>query len=109
MRYIASLKKKIEQYDVNAAKNLLDQFTGETDETKLKVINELAIAPDDIAWELLYYLALEIKIYDKDMYEHIIQLIMDRAHLNFKFAIILYKTGKIKRIKATVNPIGNLK
>ncbi len=102
MHYINSLKESIKNSDIKKAKALLDQFTSETDETKLDVINELAIAPDNIAWDLLYYLALEINIYDKDIYNHIIQLIMDRAHINFKFAIILYKTGKIKQIKGGI-------
>ncbi len=99
MRYINDFKESIQKSDIKKAKKILDQFPCETDETKLELINELALAPDNIAWELLLYLSVEIKIYDKDIYKQIIQLIMDRAHLNFKFAIILYKTGNIKNIK----------
>ncbi len=102
MRYITDFKQTIKKSDIEEAKTILDKFPGETDETKFELINELALAPDDTAWELLLYLALEIKIYDKNIYQHIIQLIMDRAHLNFKFALILYKTGDIKTIKGGV-------
>ncbi len=102
MRYITGFKESIQKSDIKEAKKILDQFPGETDETKFELINELALVPDNAAWELLFYLAVEIKIFDKEIYKQIIQLIMDRAHLNFKFAIILYKTGKIKDIKGGV-------
>ncbi len=102
MRYITGFKESIRKSDIKEAKNFLDRFPGETDETKFELINELALAPDNAAWDLLFYLAVEIKIFDKEIYKQIIQLIMDRAHLNFKFAVILYETGHIKDIKGGI-------
>ncbi len=102
MSYITNFKRSIKESDIKKAEKLLNEFESETYETKLKVINELALAPDDMALDLLFHLTA-LKIRDKTIYDHIIQLVLDRAHLNFRFAIILYKTGGAKKIKGVVS------
>ncbi len=101
MSYITNFKQAIKKANIKKAKKLLNEVEKETYETKLEIINELALAPDNMAIDLLFHLT-KLKIRDKTIYDHIIQLVLDRAHLNFKFAIILYKTDGVKKIKGLI-------
>lgn len=101
MTYMESFKQSIKNSDIKKAIGLLNQFKDKTYETKLELINELALAPDNTAFDLLSHLA-GLKNHDKNIYDHIIQLVLDRAHLNFRFAIILYRTCEVKKIKGGV-------
>ncbi|MEA1969000.1 MAG: response regulator [Thermodesulfobacteriota bacterium] len=100
-RYITQFKKSIKKADLKQAKSLLDNFNMEEEDTKLQILHELALAPDNTALNLLLYLA-SIDIRDDEIYNRLIQLITDRAHLNFGFATILYKICDKKQISKTV-------
>lgn len=100
--YISYFKESIKNSDIRKAKDLLLDLHLESEETKTSVLNELAIVSDEIAWLLLNLIVrLESNYYHSfkaDTYNKLIQLIIDRAHLNFEFAIILYKTRDNKKL-----------
>ena len=63
-----------------------------------EVLQILALAPDKIALELLSFLTIKEQK-DPDLYNRLIQLIIDRAHLNFNFALLLLKNTDSPTIK----------
>ncbi|MBF0205135.1 MAG: response regulator, partial [Desulfamplus sp.] len=95
-------RDSIKNLDIRKAKDLLLDLHLESEETKIAVIDELAVISDDIACLLLdFIIRLEAKYYKSykfGAYDRLIQLITDRAHLNFDFAIILYKVKDRKKI-----------
>ncbi len=96
--FITRFKKSLKALDLKTAKNILISIPGEPDQIKLDVLHELALAPDQIAWELLLFLS-EINFGTNDIRERLIQLITDRAHLNFSFLPILFKAGGRKKVR----------
>ncbi len=100
--YISHFKESIKNADVRKAKDLLLDLHLKPDETKLAILDELAIVPDDVASVLLDFMVrLEVKYYKSfkfNTYDRLIQLITDRAHLNFDFALILYRTQDREKI-----------
>lgn len=100
--YISYFKESIKNADLRKAKDLLLDLHLESEEAKVAILNELAMVPDELAWLLLDLLVrLETKYYKSfsiDTYDKLIQLITDRAHLNFEFAMILYKTRDRKKL-----------
>ncbi len=90
--YLPSLKKSIKTGRIGQAKTLLGKLHSHPLPEKHEVLQMLALAPDKIALELLYYVTSE-KYRDPDIYDRLIQLITDRAHLNFNFALILFSNA----------------
>ncbi|NOX34398.1 MAG: hypothetical protein GXP56_11805 [Deltaproteobacteria bacterium] len=95
--YIPSLKKSIKIEKIGQAKKLLGQIHSRPATEKQEVIQILALAPDKAASELLSFLTNKDHK-DPDIYDRLIHLITDRAHLNFNFALILFKNADIKTI-----------
>ncbi|MBF0234228.1 MAG: hypothetical protein HQK62_10810 [Desulfamplus sp.] len=100
--YISYFKESIKNSDIRKAKDLLIDLHLESDDTKTAILNELAMVSDEMACLLLdFIMRLEIKYYKSfklELYDKLIQLITDRAHLNFDFAIIFYKIRDRKKI-----------
>lgn len=86
--YLPSFKKSIKTEKIGQAKTLLAQISSLPAHEKETVLQSLALAPDKTAFELLSFLTAR-EYRDPDIYDRLIQLIMDRAHLNFNFALIL--------------------
>ncbi|SLM33262.1 putative Two-component response receiver and regulator protein [Desulfamplus magnetovallimortis] len=95
--YIVYFKESLETENLKKSKDLLLDIYLEPDTTKSEVLNELAMVSDPIAWHLIDFLVrIEtdyFKALTEEIYEKLIQLIIDRAHLNFDFARILYKSN----------------
>ncbi|MBF0242233.1 MAG: response regulator [Desulfamplus sp.] len=100
--YISKFKESIKILDIRQAKELLLDFYLQSEEEQAAILNELAMISDHEAWILLDFIVkLEIehhKSLSANIYNKLIQLIVDRAHLNFEFALILYKTHDKKNI-----------
>ncbi len=96
--YITRFKKSLKASNIKTAKIILISIPDESDQVKLDVLHELALAPDEIAWDLLLLLS-QINFGANDIRERLLQLITDRAHLNFSFLPILFKTGGRKKIR----------
>lgn len=90
--YIPNLKKSIKTGKIGQAKTLLAQISVKPMHEKLEVIEILALASDKTAFELLSFLTTNDHK-DPEIYDRLIQLIMDRAHLNFSFALIILKNA----------------
>lgn len=95
--FITRFKESLKASDLKGAKKILAAIPDEPAEVCLDVLNELALAPDTMAWDLLLLLS-EIGFKIPDIRERLLQLITDRAHLNFGFLPILYKTCDIQKI-----------
>ncbi|MBF0376964.1 MAG: hypothetical protein HQK72_05730 [Desulfamplus sp.] len=100
--YISYFRDSIKNSDIKKAKDLLLDLHLESDKTKVAILDELAMASDSDAWILLdFVVRLETKYYksfNNDNHNKLIQLITDRAHLNFGFALIFYKARDRKRL-----------
>ncbi len=88
--YLPALKKSIKSGKIGQAKTLLTQISSRSDIEKQEVIQILALASDKPAFELLNLLASQ-EHKDPEIYDRLIQLITDRAHLNFRFVLILFE------------------
>ena len=100
--YISNFKESIRSADIRKTRDILLDLHLESDNTKIAILNELAMVSDQDALLLLdFIIRLETQYYksfDLDSYDRLIQLIIDRSHLNFEFALILYKTRDSKKI-----------
>jgi len=88
--YIQSLKKSIKTGKLGQAKTILEQLSSRQDHERKEGLEVLALASDKTAFELLSFLVIEAR-QEPDMYDRLIQLITDRAHLDFRFVLILLK------------------
>lgn len=95
--YLPRLKKSIKTEKIDQARTLLAQISSRPAQEKHEVLQILALAPDKSAFELLSFLT-DKKHKDPDIYDRLIQLISDRAHLNFNFALILCKNADTQTI-----------
>ncbi|MCP4671795.1 MAG: response regulator [Desulfobacula sp.] len=99
--YIQGLKKNIKTGNIKKAKTALKQISSRYDHEKLEIIQILALAPDETAFELLSFLT-DITRHDPQIHDRLIQLITDRAHLNSHFAMILLDKTDTPTIKHIV-------
>lgn len=88
--YIPELKNSIKTSKLGQAKSLLETLDQRHPEDKEQVLQMLALASDKNAFELLTFLTSE-KYRTSELYPRLVQLVIDRAHLNFNFAHILLK------------------
>lgn len=86
--YIHSLKTSIRTGKLGQAKALLAGMSSRPDPEKKEAFEILALTSGKAAFELLSDLALDTRR-DPDMHERLVRLITDRAHLDFRFALIL--------------------
>jgi CheY-like chemotaxis protein len=96
--FITKFKKSLKASDLKTAKIILIALPDEPDPVKLDVLHELALAPDEIAWDLLLLLS-QVNLGAPDIKDRLLQLITDRAHLNFSFLPMLYKIGSKKKVR----------
>jgi len=87
--YLSRLKENVKTKKIEPAKKLLTQISSLPTAVKLDVLQILALAPDKTAFELLSFLTSK-KHRDPEIQDRLIQLITDRAHLNFNFVLILF-------------------
>ncbi|MBF0301753.1 MAG: response regulator [Desulfamplus sp.] len=104
--YISLFKDCIKNSDIRKSKDLLLDLHLNSDQNKIAILDELSMVSDEVAYTLLdFIIRLESKYYKSfqfHAYDRLIQLITDRAHLNFDFALILYKSkDREKILKAT--------
>jgi CheY-like chemotaxis protein/HEAT repeat protein len=95
--FLPDLKNHIKTGRISQAKTLLSDISSLTPEEKQAVIQMLALAPDKPALELLSFVTSE-QYRDPDIYDRLIQLVIDRAHLNFHFVVILFNNADKKMI-----------
>ncbi len=99
--YLPSLKETIKAGKIGQAKTLLEKAVLRPIPEKEEILQILALAPDNSAFELLLFLTTP-QHRDPDIYDRLIQLIMDRAHLNYKFVLILFENADRKTINHSV-------
>lgn len=86
--YIQNLKKSIKTRTLGHSKTLLSQISLRPDHEKKEILEILSLSSDKTAFELLSFLAAETRK-DPEIYDRLIRLITDRAHLDFRFVLIL--------------------
>ncbi len=95
--YLPRLEKSIKTEKNDQAKTLLAQISSRPAHEKHEVLQTLALASDKSAFELLSFLT-DKKHKDPDIYDRLIQLVSDRAHLNFNFVLILCENADTQTI-----------
>nr|NJM03506.1 HEAT repeat domain-containing protein [Desulfobacula sp.] len=86
--YVQRLKASIRTGTLTQAKALLAGMSSWPEPEKKEAFEILALTPGKAAFELLSHLASETR-HDPDMHERLVRLITDRAHLDFRFVLIL--------------------
>lgn len=99
--YADRIRHHLEKKDINAAKTLLHEFKKQSFETRLEVLTLLALADDQSAFESLSFL-MDGRNRDPEIQGRIVQLITDRAHMNFAFAVILFNNLEQTELKKFV-------
>ncbi len=99
--YLPALKKQLKAGNIDSAKHLLADLSSKQIDKKLEVLKILALAPDKTALHLLSFLT-DSKNRDPDIYDRLIQLVIDRAHLNFSFVLILFENADSKTISQVI-------
>lgn len=99
--YLTDLKKNIKAGKTSKVKTLLADLSSRHMQQKLEILELLALAADKPAFEFLTLLTRpEHK--DDDIHDRLIQLITDRAHLNFNFIFILLNNGDKKVVNHSI-------
>ncbi len=101
--YITQIQESINNSDIGKVKSLLMELKKYPFESQLEVLHFFSLAPDLIALSLLPLLTADGYIGEK-IYDKVIQLLIDRAHLNFHFALILYRTSN-KEVIGQIVPL----
>ncbi len=101
--YITQIQESINNSDIGKVKSLLKKLKKYPFELQLEVLHCFALAPDLIALNLLPSLTADEYI-DEEIYDRVIQLLIDRAHLNFHFALIIYRTSN-KEVIEQIAPL----
>lgn len=99
--YLPSLKQNIKKGNTDRAKKLLSDLGSRYMHEKLEVLEALALAPDKVAWDILFFLTGQ-EPKDPDIYDRLIQLTTDRAHLNYSFVLILLQHGSRRTINQSI-------
>jgi CheY-like chemotaxis protein len=89
--FIARIRNSIIKSEVIITKQLLKELKDHPLETKLEVLQIFALAPDITALNLMPLLVQD-EYADKEIHDRVVQLLIDRAHLNFHFSLVLYDT-----------------
>ncbi len=99
--YLLDLKKSFKSGKMGQAKTLLAKLSSKHIQEKLEVLELLALTPDKTALQALSFLTSK-KYKDPDIHDRLIQLITDRAHLNFNFVLILMENADKKIIAQSI-------
>lgn len=89
-RLLQSFKQHVESGRIEEAIPFLADIASKTDQEKLETLKSLALAPDKTAFELLSFLAGQGNT-GPEISGRVSQLIIDRAHINFNFILIILK------------------
>ncbi len=103
--YVHNVKQSIKHGQIKKAEELLYSFPNASKNEQMEIINKIAIVSDDTAWNLLKAIvSLNLKrlSIEASVYKSLIELIIDRAHLNFKFLLILYDMGDAEYIRQAI-------
>ncbi|WP_022664391.1 HEAT repeat domain-containing protein [Desulfospira joergensenii] len=95
--YLPKLQELIKEAKIEAAKENLSRFRSRPAQDRQKIMEMLALASDKTTLALLDFL-LEDKSLDPETSGPLFQLLIDRAHLHFPFALVLLKHGDPARI-----------
>ncbi|MCF6248876.1 MAG: hypothetical protein L3J69_16190 [Desulfobacula sp.] len=90
--YLPTLKNSIKTGKIGQAKELLSRIQTRHSTEKQEILQIIALASDKTALELLSFLTSE-PYKDPEIHDRLIQLITDRAHLNYSFALILFENA----------------
>lgn len=101
--YIQNLSTRIKQGDIEQAKELLSQIHERHPTEKQILLDAIALATDKTALELLSFLTKK-ENKDPEIHERLIQMASDRAHLNFRFILILLESAQ-SRTLAHASPL----
>jgi len=99
--YLLDLKKSLKSGKMGQIKTLLAELSSKHIQEKLEVLEILALTPDKAALQVLSFLTSK-KYKDPDIHARLIQLITDRAHLNFNFVLILMENADKKTIAQSI-------
>lgn len=94
---IEKFKLCIDTHDIDRAKKYLSQTAERPDNEQQEILQILALAKDKTAFLLLEFLTRD-PYHTLKIHHRIIQLIIDRAHLNYEFAMILLDNLKFSSI-----------
>ncbi len=99
--YLPNLKKSIKAGKLGQAKELLTQIQNRHSTEKQEILQIIALASDKTALKLLSFLTKE-PYKDPEIHDRLIQLVTDRAHLNYNFALILFENADKQTIYHTL-------
>jgi CheY-like chemotaxis protein len=91
--YLPSLKNSIKTGKIGQAKKLLSHIREKLPQEKEQILEMVALAPDKTAHELLFFLTSKAHK-DPQIQDRLIQLVTDRAHLNYRFVLILFQNAE---------------
>lgn len=90
--FLPNVKKSIKTGKIGRAKKLLSDIRDRRLEEKEEILEMIALASDKIALELLSFLTSDAQK-DTLIHDRLIQLVTDRAHLNYSFVLILFQNA----------------
>ena len=90
--YLSNLKNSIKAGKVGNARAMLSEIGNRDPSEKLEVLQAIALSADKTALELLFFITDE-EHRDPDIHDRLIQLVVDRAHLNYRFVRVLFKNA----------------
>ncbi|MFH2057360.1 MAG: hypothetical protein ABIJ59_00475 [Pseudomonadota bacterium] len=99
--YLPRLKESLKNGKIGLAKTLLADLVSKHTHEKLEVIELLALTPDKTALVILSFLTSK-EYKDPEIYDRLIQLVIDRAHLNYNFVLILLENGENQTINRAI-------
>jgi len=95
--YLPTLKNSIKTGKLGKAKTLLSEIKDRHPAQKQEILQMIALASEKTAYELLLFLTDKAHK-DPDIHDRLIQLTVDRAHLNYRFILILFENADRKII-----------
>ncbi len=99
--FLPDLRKALKTNKIGQVKSLLSDLSARPMAEKLEVLEILALTPDKAALETLFFLTSDA-FTDPEIHDRLMQLITDRAHLNFNFVFILFENGDSQIINQTI-------
>lgn len=99
--FIPQFKDSLKTGNLGKIKALLEKLASRHDTEKQEMLQLLALTPDKAAHELLSFLSQKDN-QDTGIASRITQLIIDRAHLNHSFILILFENAPRSTLVSTV-------
>jgi len=99
--YMEQIKEHMAEKNMVPVKILLRELKDQSEKTKLELLEFLAVTDDASALECLSFLMIPQNL-DSAIKERLVQLITDRAHLDFQFALLLFDHLEREELKKIV-------